>query len=109
MDVAGELMADQRDLPSHRAERLTAQRRVARGPDRAILAVDLAPGKRARSRVNHDWVVLGRRVFTGLASCIEQITAEAAARAGCAGLVLVCEPAAAHWRKQPPLESPETC
>ena len=31
MDVAGELMADQRDLPSHRVQRLMAQRRVAGG------------------------------------------------------------------------------
>ena len=31
MDVAGELMADQRDLLSHRVERLMAQRRVAGG------------------------------------------------------------------------------
>jgi hypothetical protein len=37
-------------------------------------------------------------VFTGSAWCIEQIPAEpAAARAGVAGLVLACEPAAHRW------------
>jgi transposase len=43
-------------------------------------------------------VVLGRRVFTGSAWCLEQIVAEpAAARAGFAGLVLACEPARHRW------------
>ena len=97
--------------------------------DLAILAVDLAPGKQAAVVCDHDLLVLGRRVFTGSAWCIEQILAEpAAARAGFAGLVLACEPArhrweplavtagrsqslivATRWRKQPSLECPETC
>jgi hypothetical protein len=68
--------------------------------DRAILAVDLAPGKQAAVVCDHDSVVPGRRVFTGPTWCIEQIPAEpAAARAGCTGLVLACEPARHRWSR----------
>ena len=37
----------------------------------AILAVDLAPGRQAAVACAHDLVVLGRRVFTGSAWCID--------------------------------------
>jgi hypothetical protein len=63
--------------------------------DRAILAVDLAPAKQAAVVLDHDSVVLGRRMFTGSAWCISEILAWAgpvAAKAGFGGLVLVCEP-----------------
>ena len=78
---------------ARRNAKLTALRELVT-PDRAILAVDLAPGKQAAVACDHDWVVPGRRVFTGSARCSEQIPAgPAAARAGFAGLVLACEPA----------------
>jgi transposase len=81
-----------------RNAKLTALRELVT-PDRAILAVDLAPGKQAAVACDHDSVVvLGRRVFTGSAWCIEQIPAEpVAAGAGFAGLVLACEPARHQW------------
>ncbi len=114
---------------ARRNAKLTARRELV-SPDRPILAVDLAPGKQATVACDHDSVVLGRRVFTGPAWCIEQIVAEpVAARAGFAGLVLAWEPGqapagaaggdragrgqslivAAHWQKQASLECPETC
>lgn len=37
--------------------------------DRAVLAVDLASGKQAAGVVDHDSVVLGRRMFTRPAWC----------------------------------------
>ena len=77
--------------------RLTARRELV-SPDRAIPAVDLAPGKQAAVVCEHDSVVPGRRVFTGPAWCIAQIVAgPAAAGAGFAGLVLACELARHQW------------
>jgi transposase len=58
--------------------------------DWAILAVDLASKRQAAVLCDHDSVVLGRRMFTGWAWCIEQILAWAepvAPRAGSTGLV----------------------
>ncbi len=82
---------------ARRNAKLTARRELV-SPDRPILAVDLAPGKQATVACDHDSVVLGRRVFTGPAWCIEQIVAEpVAARAGFAGLVLACETARHRW------------
>jgi len=75
------------------------RRLVAR--DRAILAVDLASGKQAAVVLDHDSVVLARRMFTGSAWCISEILAWAgpiAARAGFAGLVLACEPTGHRWK-----------
>jgi transposase len=69
--------------------------------DRAILAVDLARKGQAAVVCDHDSVVLGRRMFTGSAWCIEQVLAWAvpvAARAGFAGLVLTCGPAGHQWK-----------
>jgi transposase len=69
--------------------------------DRAILAVDLASNKQAAVVLDHDSVVLARRMFTGSAWCIEQILAWAApvaAKAGFAGLVLACEPTGHRWK-----------
>jgi hypothetical protein len=69
--------------------------------DRAVLAVDLAAGRQAAVVLDHDSVLLARRMFTGSAWCISQILAWAepiAATAGFARLVLACEPAG-HRRK----------
>jgi transposase len=69
--------------------------------DRAILAVDLASHKQAAVVLNHDSVVLARRMFTGSAWCIDQILAWAepvAGGAGFAGLVLACEPTGHRWK-----------
>jgi transposase len=69
--------------------------------DRAILAVDLAANKQAAVVLDHDSVVLARRMFTGSAWCIERILAWAApiaARAGFTGLVLACEPTGHRWK-----------
>ena len=88
--TAGELSGEG---TARRNAKLTAPRELV-SPGRAILAVDLAPGKQAAVACDHDSVVLERRVLTGPAWCIEQIVAEpVAARAGFAGLVLACEPA----------------
>jgi transposase len=82
---------------ARRKSKLTALRELVT-PDRAILAVDLAPGRPTAVVCDHDSVVSGRRVFTGPAWCIEQIVAEpAAARAGFAGPVLACEQARHRW------------
>jgi hypothetical protein len=51
---------------ARRNAKLTALRELV-SPDRAILAVDLAPGKQAAVACDHDSVVPGRRVFTGSA------------------------------------------
>jgi transposase len=84
---------------ARRNAKLTALRELVT-PDRAILAVDLAPGRPTAVACEHDSVVPGRRVFTGPTWCIEQIVAEpAAARAGFAGLVLACEPARYRWER----------
>ena len=70
---------------ARRNAKLTAPRELV-SPGRAILAVDLAPGKQAAVACDHDSVVLERRVLTGPAWCIEQILAEpVAARAGSPG------------------------
>jgi hypothetical protein len=69
--------------------------------DRAILAVDLASRKQAAVVLDHDSVVLARRMFTGSAWCISEILTWAepvAAKAGFAGLVLVCEPTGHRWK-----------
>jgi transposase len=82
---------------ARRNAKLTALRELV-SPERAILAVDLAPGSRPRSRVITTRWCRGRRVFTGPASCIAQIVAgPAAAGAGFAGLVLACELARHQW------------
>ncbi len=69
--------------------------------DGAVLAVDLASKKQAAVVCDHDSVVLGRRMFTGSAWCIEQILEWArpiAKQAGFAGLVLACEPTGHRWK-----------
>ena len=51
--------------------------------------------------LDHDSVVLARRMFTGSAWCISEIliwAAPVAAKAGFAGLVLVCEPTGHRWK-----------
>jgi transposase len=85
---------------ARRNAKLAALRRLV-SPDRAVLAVDLASRNQAAVVCDHDSVVLGRRMFTGSAWCIEQILEWAepvAARAGFAGLVLACEPTGHRWK-----------
>jgi transposase len=63
--------------------------------------VDLASAKQAAVVLDHDSVVLARRMFTGSAWCISEILAWAepiAAKAGFAGLVLACEPTGHRWK-----------
>src|SRR5262249_7357504 len=51
--------------------------------------------------LDHDSVVLGRRMFTGSAWCISEILAWAgpiAVKAGFSGLVLACEPTGHRWK-----------
>jgi hypothetical protein len=69
--------------------------------DRAILAVDLASQRQAAVVCDHDSVVLGRRMFTGSASCISEILAwegPVAEKARFAGLVLAWEPTRHRWK-----------
>jgi transposase len=93
-----------RDVPSRGVARRNAKLRELRSlvaQDRAVLAVDLASGKQAAVVLDHDSVVLARRMFTGSAWCISQILAWAqpvAAKAGYAGLVLACEPTGHRWK-----------
>jgi len=97
-------LSNRKQAPSRGVARRNAKlkelrRLVAR--DRAILAVDLASGKQAAVVLDHDSVVLARRMFTGSAWCISEILAWArpiAAKAGFAGLVLACEPTGHRWK-----------
>ncbi len=97
-------MSHRKQAPSRGVARRNAKlkelrRLVAR--DRAILAAGLASGKQAAVVLDHDSVVLARRMFTGSAWCISEILAWAgpiAARAGFAGLVLACEPTGHRWK-----------
>ena len=97
-------MSHRRRVPSRGVARRNAKLRMLRGlvsRDRAILAVDLASNKQAAVVLDHDSVVLARRMFTGSAWCIDRILAWAvpvAARAGFAGLVLACEPTGHRWK-----------
>lgn len=97
-------MSHRRRPPSRGVARRNAKLRRLRelvSRDRAILAVDLASHKQAAVVLDHDSVVLARRMFTGSAWCIEQILAWAApvaAKAGFAGLVLACEPTGHRWK-----------
>lgn len=97
-------MSHRRRVPSRGVARRNAKLRQLReliSRDRAILAVDLASNKQAAVVLDHDSVVLARRMFTGSAWCIQQILAWAApiaARAGFMGLVLACEPTGHRWK-----------
>jgi transposase len=97
-------VSHRRRMPSRGVARRNAKLRKLRelvSRDRAVLAVDLASNKQAAVVLDHDSVVLARRMFTGSAWCIEQILAWAApvaARAGFAGLVLACEPTGHRWK-----------
>ena len=97
-------MSHRRRVPSRGVARRNAKLRRLRelvSRDRAILAVDLAASKQAAVVLDHDSVVLARRMFTGSAWCIEQILAWAepiAVKAGFAGLVLACEPTGHRWK-----------
>ena len=97
-------MSHRRHVPSRGVVRRNAKLKALRklvSRDRAILAVDLASNKQAAVVLDHDSVVLARRMFTGSAWCISQILAWAgpiAAKAGFAGLVLACEPTGHRWK-----------
>jgi transposase len=97
--VSHRKQAPSRGVARRNAKLRELRRLVAR--DRAILGVDLASGKQAAVVLDHDSVVLSRRMFTGSAWCISEILAWAgpiAARAGFAGLVLACEPTGHRWK-----------
>jgi len=97
-------VSHRRHVPSRGVVRRNAKLKALRklvSRDRAILAVDLASNKQAAVVLDHDSVVLARRMFTGSAWCISQILAWAgpiAAKAGFAGLVLACEPTGHRWK-----------
>ena len=97
-------MSHRRQVPSRGVARRNAKLKALRklvSRDRAVLAVDLASNKQAAVVLDHDSVVLGRRMFTGSAWCIGEILAWAgpiAAKAGFAGLVLACEPTGHRWK-----------
>lgn len=97
-------MSHSRRAPSRGVARRNAKLKALRrlvSRDRAVLAVDLASAKQAAVVLDHDSVVLGRRMFTGSAWCIGEILAWAepiARAAGFAGLVLTCEPTGHRWK-----------
>lgn len=97
-------MSQRKQGPSRGVARRNAKLRELRrlvARDRAVLAVDLAASKQAAVVVDHDSVVLARRMFTGSAWRISDILAWAepiAAKAGFAGLVLACEPTGHRWK-----------
>jgi transposase len=97
-------VSQRRQVPSRGVARRNAKLKVLRGlvsRDRAVLAVDLASARQAAVVLDHDSVVLARRMFAGSAWCIGEILAWAgpiAQRAGFAGLVLACEPAGHRWK-----------
>jgi transposase len=99
-----DVLSNRKHAPSRGVARRNAKLRELRrlvSRDRAVLAVDLAANKQAAVVLDHDSVVLARRMFTGSAWCISQILAWAepiAARAGFAGLVLACEPTGHRWK-----------
>ncbi len=104
--TAGELSGEG---TARRNAKLTAPRELV-SPGRAILAVDLAPGKQAAVACDHDSVVLERRVLTGPAWCIEQILAEpVAARAGSPGWCWRASRPGTRGSREASLECPETC
>jgi transposase len=99
-----DVLSHRKQAPSRGVARRNAKLKELRrlvSRDRAILAVDLASGRQAAVVLDHDSVVLARRMFTGSAWCISEILAWAgpiAAKAGFAGLVLACEPTGHRWK-----------
>jgi transposase len=99
-----DVLSHRKQAPSRGVARRNAKLKELRrlvSRDRAILAVDLASGRQAAVVLDHDSVVLARRMFTGSAWCISDILAWAgpiAAKAGFAGLVLACEPTGHRWK-----------
>jgi transposase len=97
-------VSHRKQVPSRGVARRNAKLKALRklvSRDRAILAVDLASAKQAAVVLDHDSVVLARRMFKGSAWCISEILAWAgpiAARAGFSGLVLACEPTGHRWK-----------
>lgn len=70
-------------------------------PDLAVVGVDLASAKQAAVVIDHDSIVLARRMFDGDAWVIDDIVdwAEPIAReAGFGGVVLGCEPTGHRWK-----------
>lgn len=83
-----------------RNARLAALRAVVRR-DLAVVAIDLADAKQAVAVMDHDSVVLGRRMFLcgpwGLGEAL--VWAETVAvGAGYAGMVVACEPTGYRWK-----------
>jgi hypothetical protein len=84
-DVCVPPQADAQPGVARRNAKLKALRALV-SRDRAILAVDLASAKQAAVVLDHDSVVLGRRMFTGSAWCISEILAWAGSIAAKAGV-----------------------
>ena len=77
-----------------RNEKLARLRSIVR-PDLAIVGIDLASAKQAAVVVDHDSMVLGRRMFVGDPGVIDEIldwAAPIAVEAGFTGVVVGCEP-----------------
>lgn len=83
-----------------RNEKLARLRSIVR-PDLAIVGIDLASAKQAAVVVDHDSMVLGRRMFVGDPWVIDEIldwAAPIAVEAGFTGVVVGCEPTGHRWK-----------
>lgn len=83
-----------------RNEKLVRLRSIVR-PDLAIVGIDLASAKQAAVVVDHDSMVLGRRMFVGDPWVIDEILDWAlpiAVDAGFTGVVVGCEPTGHRWK-----------
>lgn len=83
-----------------RNEKLARLRSIVR-PDLAIVGIDLASAKQAAVVVDHDSMVLGRRMFLGDPWVIDEILDWAlpiAVDAGFTGVLVGCEPTGHRWK-----------
>lgn len=83
-----------------RNEKLARPRSIVR-PDLAIVGIDLASAKQAAVVVDHDSMVLGRRMFLGDPWVIDEILDWAlpiAVDAGFTGVLVGCEPTGHRWK-----------
>ena len=83
-----------------RNDKLARLRSIVR-PDLAIVGIDLASAKQAAVVVDHDSMVLGRRMFLGDPWVIDEIldwAAPIAVDAGFTGVVVGCEPTGHRWK-----------
>lgn len=83
-----------------RNDKLARLRAIVR-PDLAVVGIDLASAKQAAVVVDHDSMVLGRRMFVGDPWVIDEIldwAAPIAVEAGFTGVVVGCEPTGHRWK-----------